>query len=337
MVILSIYGNKSSHLPYPGNEAVPGCGLQPNETSFDNFVLQLLYDPSSKTARQAKARFLAGLISVTTERGVHVSVGKDRPDAWLDRTSTALSGEQSLLVDATGFAALVPWAVTHRPAEGVDFRLIPLSLAGGKCRHGDYVSRAMYAGSHWEINEAPLQNNATGFLPLGAAPTDHPAQGATSAAPAGEPQGFLLYMMAVNDNGYQMYSAGLDTYKAGMAQLFTKRFPEALNCTLSAAELRAKPVRGSELCQLGVSLLPFDDGRDPMLQSYSHVYVPTTRLAEVVSWAMDTHTAARVYYDVDLRLVPLTGNLERDYRQFALKTGPDWRLNGDALAQRVGF
>ena len=138
----------------------------------------------------------------------------------------------------------------------------------------------MYAGRHKSTSTAA--GRCPRFQPLGVDAVAHHAARGVNAAASG-PEGFLLYMTAVNDNGYQMYAAGLDEYHSGMAQMFLTRFPNVPNCTSTVAELRAEPKSGGALCHLGTSLLPYSDGKDPMLQSYSHVYVPTSRLAEVVS------------------------------------------------------
>ena len=141
-------------------------------------------------------------------------------------------------------------------------------------------------------------------------------------------------MSATHDNGYQMFAAGLDSYQSGLAQLFSKKFPHATNCSMTATQLRrSEPKPRTGLCHLGVSLLPWSDGTEPLLQSYNHVFVPPVELVKIISWAMDSHTAAKVYYDVDLRLVPLTGDASANYLVHSFKTGPDWRLNGAALGQ----
>jgi len=327
-------------IAYPGNSPVAGCGLQGNETVFGRFVLQVLYNSANAASKSAKQAFWGSLTAMIQHSGVTVQLGEDRPEAYREASSTALSSEHALLFEGSDFNTIVPWAMLHRPAH-VDLRLVPLSdpvatlpLGPGACLYGDYMSRAMYAGAHWELNEAPIENGAPGFKPLGSAAikvgTSTESLAQSTIAPnesvgcqTAPKAGFLLYMSAVSDNGYQMYSAGLDDYQSGLAQGFQKAFPSQDGCEAG----------GTEVCGLGVSLTPYNNGTDPMILSYSHAYIPSAKLAEVVSWAMDNHIAAKVYYDVDLRLVPLgeSACLEENYVQQALKTGPDWRLNTAAF------
>jgi len=288
----------------------------------------MLYDGSTTSTVGLKNKYLGSLLAMAKESGVALEVGRDRPDAFKEVGSTALSSEQSLRFNGTAFGVVVPWMMTYRPA-GVSLRLVPLSRKGGICLYGDYVSRSMYAGEHWELNEHPLLNGAPGFQPLGSSristAQSTPALRTETQGPCETlPTGYLLYVSAVTDNAYQMYSAGLDSYKSGLAQLLSKAFPSSSGCEMG----------GSQICDLGVALAPAQNESDPMMLSYSHLYVPSNRLAEVVSFAMDNHIAAKVYYDVDLRLVPVRpGNscLEEGYVQDTFKTGPDWRLNGNAL------
>ena len=82
---------------------------------------------------------------------------------------------------------------------------------------------------------------------------------------------------------------------------------------------------------MGINTSPYHENSNPLLLSYSAVYVPANAMAEMLSWAMDNRIAAKVYYDVELRLVPLTGCALTDYTQNSLKAGTDWRLNTAAL------
>ena len=69
-----------------------------------------------------------------------------------------------------------------------------------------------------------------------------------------------------------------------------------------------------------------------MTVEYAAVYVPAAKLGEVLSWAMEHRTAASGGYNVDLRLVPLTGCSAADFTDWALKAGADWRINTSPLS-----
>jgi len=314
----------------PGNAAVEGCGLTDSQASFEQWALHMFYDASNGSAASAQASFVKGLQATAAAAKAQIEVGAANAKAYLDERSVALTSEQVVTFGAAAFDVVAPWVMVHRPP-AVDIRLVPLSSKGDTCRYTDYVSRAMYGGQHWEINEYPVSQ--AGFAPITA-----PAAplGASSALQNGgclyPPSGYVLYMAAVNDNGYQMYSAGLDSYASGLTQAFATAFPNASSCSSGATSGAPIEPSYSVLCSMGSTLEPFTDDADPMMLSYTAVYVPPAELAAVMSWAMDNHIAAKVYYDVDLRLVPLTGCPMQDYAQSALKTGPDWRINVAALA-----
>ena len=129
---------------------------------------------------------------------------------------------------------MVPFALTHRPDDaGVSLRLVPISSPStsspgrqpdAKCRYGDTVSRAMYAGDAWQLNEHALtaprpqgQPNDWGGSAMG--PPDSVLQqkaldGQQGGAGAelregGEkctypPAAWTLYMMSASGNGYQV-------------------------------------------------------------------------------------------------------------------------------------
>eukprot|EP00966_Prymnesium_polylepis_P201738 4674538-Prymnesium_polylepis.2 len=139
------------------------------------------------------------------------------------------------------------------------------------------------------------------------------------------PAAYVLYMLSVHSNAYQMYAAGLDSYKSGMTQAFAAAFPDASTCDSQYPTV--EPSYGSELCFMGSYLTPYDEASDPMELSYSAVYVPASQLTAVASWAMDNRVAGKRWYDVDLRLVPLTGCSKDDFIENALKAG-DTGLTG---------
>merc|ERR1711907_654825 len=93
------------------------------------------------------------------------------------------------------------------------------------------------------------------------------------------PAAYVLYMMSVTDNGYQMYAAGLDSYKQGMTQAFQSAFPKASTCESQYPAV--EPNYGDSVCFMGSHISPEHNNSDPMLLSYSAVYVPASALASV--------------------------------------------------------
>ena len=63
------------------------------------------------------------------------------------------------------------------------------------------------------------------------------------------------------------------------------------------------------------------------------VYVPAARLGEALALAMQQRSAgANGYYELDLIVVPLTGDAMADYTVGAMWGGDEWKLNLNALA-----
>ena len=88
---------------------------------------------------------------------------------------------------------------------------------------------------------------------------------------------------------------------------------------------------GGVCLMCGQAAEPFFYNDNPMTVEYASVYVPGADLRRVLSWAMHHRTAAIAGYNVDLRLVPLTGCPRQDFLPWALKAGADWRLNAHPL------
>merc|ERR1712166_109640 len=328
-------------IAHAGNAAVDGCGLKDDEHTFPSFALHVFYNAAASASVLAKNNFVKGLESYASSSGVQAQVGDTKPAAYADAASIALTSEQVVEFKGDSVEPLLPWILVHRPAAGVDIRLAPLSSGGQKCRYTDYVSRAMYAGEHWEINEHAV--NSTTFNPLSAAADiqlSSPIVGAGDDLIDAElveavadsncefpPKAYILYMMSAAPNGYQMYAAGLDSYASGMTQNFLSKY-NPVNCS---SQYEVEPDYGDKVCYMGINTSPYHENSNPLLLSYSAVYVSATAMAEILSWAMDNRIAAKVYYDVELRLVPLTGCALTDYTQNSLKAGTDWRLNTAAL------
>lgn len=250
------------------------------------------------------------------------------------------------MINGSVIGTLLPLVLKSRPVGvSVDLLLAPLSSGGGKCRYTDYMSRAMFVGERWEINEYAVQQLDFDPMSAGMELQETMASKSKAANPGltplshgslctWPPVAYLLYMMATKDNGYQMYSAGLDNYKSGMLQAFQAKFPEAASCNSSAemlTESNSLEPSFASLCIVKTVVSPFMDTSDPLMQSYSMVYVPSPNVTRVLSWAMDNRVAGKFGYDVDIRLVPLTGCPSSDFQESALKAGPDWRLNDLAL------
>jgi len=70
---------------------------------------------------------------------------------------------------------------------------------------------------------------------------------------------------------------------------------------------------------------------DPMTTGYAQVYVPKASVEEVVSWAMTHRGADRNGYQVDLMMVPLSGEAASDFNERAFHVGTAWQVNQPAL------
>jgi len=96
-----------------------------------------------------------------------------------------------------------------------------------------------------------------------------------------------------------------------------------------STEMAAKKAHGSRgVCMMCAQATePFYYNNNPMTVEYAAVYVAASELRSVLSWAMHHRAAATSGYNIDLRLVPLTGCPLQDFLPWALKAGADWRLN----------
>merc|ERR1712032_327334 len=70
---------------------------------------------------------------------------------------------------------------------------------------------------------------------------------------------------------------------------------------------------------------------DPITTSYAAVYVPAVDTARVLAWAAMHRSADVCGYQIDLLMVPLTGDAVSDYFDRALRVGTPWGLNGAAI------
>eukprot|EP00299_Pterocystis_sp_00344_P019943 c9846_g1_i3.p1 GENE.c9846_g1_i3~~c9846_g1_i3.p1 ORF type:complete len:378 (-),score=87.68 c9846_g1_i3:94-1227(-) len=318
---------KSPSYPYP----TESC-----ESSFDEYVLHILFDPSNKTSVDAKTSMLQTLGRMFPDivKNGELFAIEDDPYAYMKGTSPFVTGQVQIRVSSTAVERVLPWVMENRPIE-VDLLFAP----DGSCMFRDYFVRSMYFGNSIPFNEFGLSNdNLNSILEFdaGALTSDNAEEeleGETpivkfdeasedSACTKSPWSGYLLYVLYPPNNAWA--SAAVENFLQKFADFFELDRKE---CAIDYPVPKQSPQR---LCMMNEVLEPFLNPADPMVTSYANVFLPASNLTEVLAWTLDNKTPTAVGYGLDVWLVPLCNCIE-GFTQFAVKSGADWPLNKFAL------
>jgi len=302
-------GKSPSRLDPFGPEASANCAC--SNPSASSYTLHLLYDSGDKADVEGKDR-LVGKIAKSFHEASVLFV-KDVPRSFLDATSQFLAGQVEFKVNVESYVAVMEWLAMERGS--TDTLMAPVTCCGGKW---DYRESAIWAGRQWtlnldalaEKNVSPVQSQSIDFL-----------QAVQPMRTVKTNRDFLLYVSYASGNSFQ--SSAAENFISSFATVFR------INRS-SCTEQYPNPEPSYEkLCMMQEVDSPGTS--DPITTAYAAVYVPAGDSARVLSWAMLHRSADRSSYQVDLLIVPLTGDAILDYGERAFHVGTPWGLNDAAL------
>jgi len=274
--------------------ATCGC-TDPEAAAYD---LHLLYDPSDSAAVAAKDQLKAKMSSSF----IDAKLIEDVPLSFQDTASPFLGGQVHYQVAEA--SALIDWLATVRG--DLDVMLVPQTCCGSLA---DYTQHALWAGRRWPLNTAALSSTVRSKRSLRQ----------TRASQAAE-HDFVLYAQYVTANKWQVAAA--EKFVSAFASQFVVARKGCPSSTLEPS--------GSELCMMDeVTKLT---ASDPQTTAYASIFVPRADVSRVLSWALSHRGADAVGYQVDLTMVPLTGEPVSDFNVNAWHVGTEWQINQQALA-----
>jgi len=284
---------------------VPLALVPTDPTAYD---LHFLYDPTDEDASSRKDELASNFRRAFPD----ASFVEDVPYSFTDPKSPFLAG-QVHFKSTHGTGSLMEWLAIQGPANAdlVDVLLVPETCCGSLV---DYTKHALWAGRPWPLNTAALSETTGdkkhGFL--------HRVED-TIAVGSDPNYDFLLYVLYAANNAWQTAAV------AEFLSAFSSQFG------LSRKECSASTIEPSlsKLCMMTETRSP--GSSDPMTTGYAQVYVPKVSVEDVMSWAMTHRGADRNGYQVDLMMVPLTGDAVSDFNEHALHVGTTWPVNQPAI------
>jgi aromatic ring-cleaving dioxygenase len=270
------------------------------------YDLHFLYDPTDEDASSRKDELASSFATAFPD----ASLVEDVPYSFANPKSPFLAGQVHFKL-TNGIGSLMEWLAISGPAntDSVDVLLVPETCCGSLA---DYTQHALWAGRPWPLNTAVLSEathaKSQGFL-----------QRVGEVVGANSNYDFLLYVLYAADNSWQ--AAAVEEFVSAFSSEFS----------LTRKECSASTIEPSldKLCMMSESSSP--GSSDPMTAGYVQVYVPKASVEEVVSWAMTHRGADRNGYQVDLMMVPLSGEAVSDFNQRAFHVGTPWQVNQPAL------
>jgi aromatic ring-cleaving dioxygenase len=272
------------------------------------YDLHFLYDPTNQDASSRKDELASNFASAFPD----ASLVEDVPYSFKDPKSPFLAGQVHFRL-TRGVGSLMEWLAIHGPAntDSVDVLLVPETCCG---LLADYTQHALWAGRPWPLNTAALSEatraKRQGFL--------HKADDV--AGTVSDPNyDFLLYVLYTATSAWQ----------TAAAEEFVSAFSSQFGLTRKECSASTIEPSLSKLCMMTETSSP--GSSDPMTTGYAKVYVPKASVEEVISWAMTHRGADRNGYQVDLMMVPLTGEVVSDFNEHAFHVGTTWPVNQPAL------
>jgi len=300
-------GKEPSRLDPLGPDAGATCACATPAAS--SYALHLLYDATDKASSLSKEMLVSQIVA--TFDAASLQFVKDVPHSYTDRESPFLAGQVHFKVKAEYFSKVLDWLSTERGS--TDVLIAPVTCCG---EQWDYTASAIWAGHQWPLNVAALKEKPA--LP---SPAFLERVLLEESPMASSSHDVLLYVNYASANAYQ--AAAVEKFLVAFAGAFKL---ERDNCT---AHYPAAEPHYSKLCMMSETKVP--SSSDPVTTAFAGVYVPASDSARVLSWAMLHRGADTCGYQVDLLVVPLTGDAVADYSMHAFHVGTAWGLNDPLL------
>lgn len=284
-------------------------------TSLAGYQIYLIYDPTNTDSVAAKQDLVQKLNNTFGDRGVHFV--DDVPDSSATPNSPFLAGRVLFNAEsaernpgAAGFAKIFGWLSKERGS--TDIFLVPQTTCGTAY---DFIESSFWMGKRWPLNiaafdgpspQVPLQRRSFRGRGFGGAPVEND---------------FILYVTYASANAYQVAAV----------EAFLSTFSFVMNVTRKECTQHQQDPEPSynKLCMM--SETPSPTAGDPLTVSFAAIYVPAASADFVLPWAASHRSAAQLGYQIDLLIVPLTGNALHDYGKGAIHAGIAWPLNTPAL------
>jgi len=279
--------------------------------------LYVPYNPLDDDAVAVKDEFVAAAAQSSL-----LTLVADSSAAYADETSPFLAAVVEYTFAAEDLGEVTAMLVTLREEAEADVMMVPHT----GCPLHDFVSSAMWAGTKWPLNLNALSSS---FVPPLAPPKSYWRQwnagsaavarklGARSAA-ATSPD-FVLYTIVMPNNQFSLNAV----------EQFTSDFAVAFDVEREGcSDLDLVSPSNDALCMLGENLDAYKDESNPIGTGEHGIYIPAADLGSVLQWALlNRASSTNGFYDLDLWLVPLTGDDFGDYSSRPMTVGDAWKPN----------
>lgn len=220
--------------------------------------------------------------------------------------------------------ALIP-ALPSLRSESLDLRVVP---HGFNCSWREVVDFSLHSGDA----RRPVNDHAFGVAQTRRAwvrDAETPLQDVVDTVRNQDPSAFMIYVIGESTNAWSQKALG------NFADLFAAEFGTRRN---ESFPWMAEPLSHDDCLTFGdrttlmeEQWLAYEDNYAIFPQIFVPAFVPARLLRKVLPWALRNRHADKAGYELDLAVVPLTGNVTHDYGEALWWSGRKWNVNRFAM------